>query len=93
MTLPGRTRAPDVVVCRNCVCVRSYSKSIRLALYNNGTASTSCFTIIRGADGASATAGGMTLPPSARLHVQSVWADTVHKYAQLPALQVRELFE
>ena len=37
-----------------------------------------------------ASAGGMTLPPNARLHVQSQWAETVYKYGQLPALQTTE---
>jgi hypothetical protein len=61
-----------------------FSTRVRLALYSNenNTAGTRVFTIIRGSEGALATAGGITLPPSARLHVQTVWGEEVPKYAQ-----------
>ena len=66
-----------------------FQSHIRLALYSNSTANTTdthCFTIIRGAEGVSATAGGLQLPPTARLKVYTEWAAFVPKYGQLVAL-------
>ena len=66
-----------------------FQSHIRLALYSNSTANTTdthCFTIIRGAEGVSATAGGLQLPPTARLKVYTEWAALVPKYGQLVAL-------
>ena len=62
-----------------------FSSRVRLALYSNDTnpAGTRVFTIIRGSEGAAATAGGVVLPPSARLHVQTVWGEEVPKYEQV----------
>ncbi len=66
-----------------------FQSHIRLAIYSNSTSNesdTRCFTIIRGAEGVSATAGGLQLPPSAKLKVYTEWAALVPKYGQLVAL-------
>lgn len=63
---------------------------VRLALYTPepNEDGVRVFTIIRGAEGAVASAGGLALPPSARLRVQTSWATRVAKYDQLMALNV-----
>lgn len=63
---------------------------MRLALYTPepNEDGVRVFTIIRGAEGAVASAGGLALPPSARLRVQTSWATRVAKYDQLMALNV-----
>lgn len=64
-----------------------FQSRIRLTVYSKDPASTChCFTIIRGAEGAETTAGGLTLPVGSRLHVSPVFGATVDQWAKLVAL-------